>query len=188
VDLPNLYGYAGIVYETNTHKHQAIMQLQAGANALTDQEDIAAELELLAPLIAECMLTNTAITGFKIFNNEHVLLTEGLFSVDYPGQVGFNSDHPQFESTTLTFTGKGDALNISTPGGNAMLRFVCSGAFGHLVGLKQFSIFDTAQTQDLANALNSTNYVWADYYGSRATVRPLVSVQFNAALQKRLGS
>lgn len=185
--MPNLYGYAGLVYRVNNHIHQSIVQLQVGTSPIEDVVNIVAELDTLAGALASVSCNNTAWEGWKVFNSEHVLLYEGLLPDPVAGEVVVDAAHPGYNSATCTITGKGSPVAVGVPGGNAMLRWVCSGALGQLVAALSIGIASDPFLSTVAATLESSRYIWADYYGQLPTVRSQARFQFNAALQKRLG-
>jgi hypothetical protein len=185
--MGNLHGYAGLVYQVNSHAHQAVLQLQDGVDPIADAIPIRDELQDIADAIGLAMCDNTNITGYKIFNNAHVLLTEDLLTTPVVGAISVGANNPAYNSLTVSLTGKGPPQSTTTPGGNTILRWVCSGAFGNVETLLNLVVADHAALAATAVILSATNYVWGDFYGVRATVRAFAPLQYNAALQRRLG-
>lgn len=186
--MPNLHGYAGLRYAVNGHPHQSVMQLQDGVDPIVDAPPIKDELQDIADAMGLVMCNNTIITGYVIYNNEHVLLIDDLLDTPVTGDAGTGTANPSFESLTVTLTGKGVPQSTSVPGGQALLRWVCSGFFGTVPATKVLTVADHATLAAVAVILSATNYVWADYYGTRASVRPYAPLQYNAAIQRRLGA
>jgi hypothetical protein len=139
-----------------------------------------------APLIAACMPTAQSLSTYEVYDEFNSYLYGGSLNASYPGTKGSVAGMRPDKSITIAFTGKGNAAATGYAVGQTRLTFRVLNAHSIDPGDKRIP-FGT-ELLALANALRVNPYLWADFYGQKASVRAGVTVQHNAHIQRKEGT
>lgn len=174
-------------YVHDTVPHTIGVRLMHGVDPLDGASLLPVAIDLVSALIT--IQTNT-VTYTEAFTQSRY----GLRLVDLAytgGDAGLNgvpAGYSDFRSQSLTVVGRSLTIGSSGHVGHTLLRVFGTSWF-HVAGEEKQHDIDTIDTTgDLRTVLNSSTKIWADFYGSKCSVRPSVKLQFNAAIQRAYGS
>jgi hypothetical protein len=166
-------------------QHSCSVRLVAGVD-IQDVASIRTDAAQLADAVRACMANQHAITGWSIVMPDGRLGYTEPFSTVLLGTHGTNGN--ELYSLSHTMLGKAKGVSVGSAAGRTKLVLFCGGVLFPSAGEKY--IAETADTafHTLATVLNGSLRYWADIWGQKADTTGRVSVQFNAHVQRVIGS
>ena len=174
-----------LIYQAGGQQHLTGVRYLTGialpddATALTDATDF-------ANVVKACLTAAESITGYRITDPLGATIIEGSFAAAIAGTHGGGGE--QWKSHTVSLTGKGTALVSGERVGQTRMVMYVLDAYSSTAGQKTIAISADTQLAALKAYLIASDRIWADYYGQKAIVRGLATVQFNAHAQRKYGN
>jgi hypothetical protein len=174
-----------LIYMSGGNQHLTGVRYLSGI-AMPDDAQALIDATELANLVKVIMPNTNAITGYRITDPMGATILEGSFATAIAGTHAGGSG-PSF-SKTLSFTGKGTAIVSGERVGQTRMALYVYDAYTISAGEKSTSVSGDPLLAGIKTGLLASVRYWADYYGQKAIVRGLATVQYNAHAQRKLGS
>ncbi|HKH21941.1 MAG TPA: hypothetical protein VKB53_13930 [Gammaproteobacteria bacterium] len=155
---------------------------------ITDIANLGAEAQAIADLLRAIMYVNFTITDWGIKEPNGSTYYSAPLATPRAGTHTAATGAQDLFSTTVTLTGKGDAIAPGVCTGQFRSVIYVGAAYEHARGTKKITVAGDLQLGLLVARLNASVYVGADFYGQTGQYRGLATVQYNAHTQKHAGS
>lgn len=156
---------------------------------LTDVVHIRTEADRIANLLKDCLPPLASITDWSITEGNGFPYYNEPFASAYIGTHTVNGNMQEYYSTTVAFVGHAQAPSPGGCAGRLVSRLHTFGALNFAPGTKFFDASaDSPYAHFISNALNASTYLPADGYGQQGNIGGIMPVQFNAAVQRRVGT
>lgn len=174
-------------HTTQAQEHRTSVRYQYG----TDLADIPArrlEAEDVAVLLQACQTVAFDITGWGIRDASGGVVYAEPFHSPYTGSHPVASGMADARSSTVTITGKGIPFNPGDCSGPTRMVFHVGSAILFSPGKKYMPNGEDSDFDNLAGFFLGHAWLWSDYYGQAAGVNSRYPVQYNARVQKKVGT
>lgn len=178
-------GFLTLVYSHAGDNHEASVRFINGVD-LNDVTAIRTDASNLAAAVKVVLPPTCVINAWRIKDPNHVRLYEEAFSPTIAGTHATSGN--DWRSSTCTITGKGVSTGVTVASGQCRLELFTGHAHQPIAGEKFFLASSDASWNTLVTLLHTNLRYWADYFGQHAEPRQAITVQFNAAVQRRKGS
>jgi hypothetical protein len=178
-------GFLTLVYSHAGDNHEASVRFITGVD-LNDVSAIRTDATNLAAAVRAVFPGSCTINAWRIKDPNHVRLYEEAFAPTLAGtHAAAGTD---WRSITYTVTGKGVATGVTVASGQTRFELF-TGNFKQPAAGDKFILAsaDTALAA-LVSLFHTNLRYFADYFGQHAEPRSAVTIQFNAAVQRRKGA
>lgn len=167
------------------NEHRVSVNYIAG----TDIEDITAcraDATDFANALKVCMESNRSITAWGIQPAGDPVGYREAFTTPIAGTHAASG--AGYNSWELTLSGNGVSLGVGSATGKTHVSWFPGAVLSNSGGTKQFAVSGDAGLTALSAWLHTNLRCFADYYGQHAEPKSYATCQFNAHVQKKLGS
>ena len=178
-------GKLGLLYGTFGHNHVCAIHFVTGTD-INGVSAIRTEAAAFAAALKQVLSPDTVITGWRI------ILPGGSTGYEEAFGTPINGTHSAsgtgYASYTLTLSGLGVPTSVGGSKGKTRVVWFPWNAFppGSLV--KQLAVSGDAGLTALKNYLHASTMCFADFYGQHAEPHAWATVQFNARIQRTVGT
>lgn len=187
---PNLspgHMWLDYVHVSQSVPHKCSVRVVFGTD-ITDIINLRTDANDWADKVADCLTSNFHIVGWGIRDNGNSYTYSEPFGSPYPGTHSAAAGMPDAVSSTVTFNGRGIPASPGLCTGPARLLLHTGNTYLFSPRLKSIPATTDPFLDALATFLLSHEDLWADYYGQIAGVNGKYTVQYNATVQKKLGT
>lgn len=173
-------GLPGLAHRTHVH-------LAGGVSPL-DLAILTLPIDNWGDLVAAILPSNAAVTGWGTQDADGAVVHIATFSPVKIGTHTTASGAVDAASRSLTLTGRGAPSSLGICTGEARTRIYVGVAFNWASRQRFLAAGSDAAVDALAAFLDANLLFWADFYGQPAGVRSRYPVQYNAYIQRRVGT
>ena len=177
-------GHLFLRYSAGVSLHTTSLRFVDGVD-LNDIATIRGDVNPWSDDVAACLPNTHSVNEWGIRSNEGTVLYAEAFAVPKVGTKG--TGMPNYNSSTVYIEGHGNSIAAGSLFGHMGFRLFCGGCIIFTPGLKRLVIASDPNFQRLADNLNLSTRIFADFYGQKGDVAAYAPVQFNAHAQRVLG-
>lgn len=180
-------GKLAIMYNNTLTRHQAVVNFITGVD-IEDVATIRTNADALGEIIKACLTNTETLTGFRILASDGSRLYEENFASAKVGTHAVATGVPAYYSATVTIPGNGVPTLLAAGSGRTIFRLFTRNAVAFPIGGKYLATPVDAAFVALQNHLKTNLRYFADFYGQHADPSGVFACQFNAAIQRRIGT
>lgn len=181
-------GYLVLKYTALGRLHRASFRLVEGVD-LDNIDMLRTQAEEWGYAFSQFAASTHEATGWELHSPERIRLYQEAFATAYTGvhseALGVNE---RWQSSTLTFTGRGVGDSVTTKVGNALTRFFVGATYQFIKGQKFLDKDSDAGLTAMYDFLDGCIIGPADFYGQHVEMRHEIATDWNSFAENHWGA